>query len=103
MSLEGDVIGYKIDSCWSLSPEERDFKVHPLEDAKPEGHLAKNLLWCFNECNFNSETGGFDKSWFSTKTEGVIISVQDVSENNFGKELLRYKIVKTNGKYEVEN
>ncbi|MDD5192451.1 MAG: hypothetical protein PHX96_04900, partial [Candidatus Nanoarchaeia archaeon] len=44
------LLGYKADSGWALAePKQKLFKTHPLKDAKPEGHLAKNLLYCFND------------------------------------------------------
>ena len=97
LNLEGKLIGYKIDSVWSLSENEGRYKVHPLEDSKPEGHLAENLLYFFNKLYENPNLG-----WVSTQKNGVILSVEDVSNNNFGKELLRYRIVKGDNEYKIK-
>ncbi len=89
-------LGYKVDSCWTLIPE--GFKIHPLRDAGPEAHLARNLLSHFN----GSLEGGvrYEKSWFP-KFDSVRVVVLGLSQQNLGQPLLEYRIEKTNGKYEI--
>jgi len=97
--LEGVLLGHKSDSCWSLSTEDTEWKVHPLKDTLPTGHIADNLLHGF-EFTFSKSVS---QGWFPRFEEGVVISVQDVSPNTPVGELLSYRVVKVNGKYEIKD
>lgn len=96
LDLEGRTLGYKIDSCWSLSRDPNRYKPHQFKDTGPEGQLANNLLYIFNYL-VNSEVS--ENCWMKKHQKGIIVSVQDVSGKSFGKELLRYRIVKEEDKY----
>jgi len=56
-------------------------------------------LYCFNE--FDPKNILFEGTWFGGHLDGVIVSIQDVSGPNFGKELLRYRILKEGNKYVI--
>ena len=95
-------LAYKADSCWSLS--EKHFKIHSPGDSRADRHLAKNLLYCFNEDTqdpFNKET--FQKSWFRRFPQGVRVVVEDLRESQFGKKLFEYRIVKAGEMYVVQS
>ena len=100
LDLEGKVIGCKIDSCWSLSGNLKEYKVHSFQNTALEKHLTSNLLSGFNE--YNRKDTSPQGTWFEKYPNGVIISVQGVSESNFGKELLRYRVLKEKDKYIAE-
>jgi len=97
LDLEEKVIGYKVDTMWNLSKESEIFKVHPFEHTAPGKHLADNLLSGFNRYNIKDPSA--HGTWFEKYSDGVIISVQKISESNFGKELLRYRVLREKNKY----
>lgn len=99
LDLEGKVFGYKTDSGWSLSLNPKKYKEHSLESAGPRGHLAANLRYGFNQSV--KGTVSTERSWFNKFKEGVIVSVQDISPENFGKELMRYRLVRRGDKYRI--
>ena len=41
LDLEGNILGYKADSCWTLSRNPKRYKVHPFQDTK--GSLQNKL------------------------------------------------------------
>jgi hypothetical protein len=100
LDLEGNLLGYKADTFWSLSTNSEEYKPHPFEVTKPERHLARNLLSIFNGDTIFGKIV-LEGDQFKNCSEGLIVSVQDVSEQNFGKELLRYRILKEGDKYVV--
>ena len=99
LDLEGKVLGNKIDTFWNLSPDEHDYKEHSLENAGPDGSLAGNLRYIFDMVT--ERNSAIKNSWFNRHQDGVIISVQDVSPNNFSSEIMRYRIVKQGDEYVV--
>jgi len=101
LDLEGNLVGYKVDTFWTLSTDSEDYKIHPFEDTKSEGHLACNLLFILNENSFLKKIE-LGKTQYKRCLNGLIVSVQDVSKQNFGKELLRYRILKEDDKYVVK-
>lgn len=91
LDLEGKLLGYKVDTCWQISKNPKYFKIHRIIDTFPGEHLAQNLLNGLNDENSKVEDPGF------------IVSVESVSEDDFGEELFRYKIVKEGNKYIIQN
>ncbi|MBU4308799.1 MAG: hypothetical protein KJ566_03315 [Nanoarchaeota archaeon] len=93
LDLEGKLLGYKADSFWSLTEDSKYSKLHPFKDTKPKGNLVNNLLYFFNRIP--------SSKYRERHPNGLIVSVQDVSEQNFGEELLRYKVLKKGNKYVI--
>lgn len=89
LDLENNLVGYKVDSLWSLSEDPKHAKFHPKNDSGREEHLAENLLYLFNEAR-----GG----WFQRFPGGVTISVQDQD----GEELDRYQVVRSEEGYQAK-
>jgi len=89
-------LGYKTDSGWDLAQDK--FKVHPLQDARPEGRLARTLLYFFKMSLQGSP--GTENSWMKRLRTARIV-VESLSSTNFGEKLLEYKIKRKGDGYEV--
>tara|TARA_Y100000310_G_scaffold332782_1_gene409005 strand:- start:39 stop:428 length:390 start_codon:yes stop_codon:yes gene_type:complete len=88
LSREGSIIGYKVDTFWTISQELLKAKVHSLTNSGPEGHLAENLIYCFNQ--LVSKEAFTKDTWFQRYPEGVDVSV--VSARDHSEELMNYRI-----------
>lgn len=96
LDLEGKLIGHKTDTCWTLS--QKDYKPHSIKQAVPDDAPMRNLITGYIWTEENREST--EKSWFRRYPNGVIISIQDISPKNFGKELKRYRLIKKDNKYQ---
>ena len=80
----GNLIGYKIDSFWTLSGELSDAKLtmlHPF--LIPDNNLVNNLLFLLNKKNYQNYLTGFrecEKPRFDDKQTLVVVA-QDYQTN----------------------
>ena len=89
--LEGNFVGFKLDTCWTLSSKR--YKTHSLGQSRidDKGNLVESLLYGFNEYSKK-----FNQGWFTKFPDGIEVSVQELSS---GDELFRYRVAKENEEY----
>jgi hypothetical protein len=100
LDLEGKLIGYKIDTFWSLSRDPEKASIRSLKYAGlgEEGNLAQSLLGMYDLIhNVMPDSGR--KGYIRVNSGGVVVSVQDISESNFGGEVFRYRVLKEGDEY----
>ena len=97
LDLEGNLLGYKLDTMWTLGKPRERGKEHDLKGASPDGRLAQNTLQAYpGFASSDSNDPLYKDSWFAKFPDGVILSIEDASSvETLGQELMRYRVIRT--------